>query len=79
MTDGPEGETTVDETVEGSKIMETIGEIEVAVYTAIRNGYLERDSSPENGDGEVNPSTPGPPVHSVPEGLTKGKVIHRIG
>jgi len=51
--------------------------IEVAVYTAIRNGYFDRESSPEN-DADNTPSKKLPAVHSVPEGLTKGKVMHQI-
>jgi len=71
-----EGETTVDETVAGSKIMEKVGVIKVAVYAAIRNGYLDRESS-EN-DGDETPSKKPPAIHSVPESLTKGKVMHQI-
>jgi len=73
LTNGSGGETTVDETVAGSKIMEKVGVIEVAVYTAIRSGYIDRELPPEI-DGDETPSaTPRPGCSLSPRRFDKGQ------
>jgi len=85
LTNGSEGEATVDETIAGSKIMEKIGLMEVAVYMAKRDGYFFTDSSSDgDGDGDDSDETPSRKApalcsESVPKSVTKGKVLHQIG
>ena len=82
LTNGSEGEATVDETIAGFKIMEKIGLMEVAVYMAKRDGYFSTDSSSdEDGDGDGSDETPSrktPALCSVPKSVTQGKVLHQI-
>lgn len=72
MTNDTEEEATIDETVAGSKTMEKLGSIEVAVYLAKRDGYADEDSSNSNDEGT-------PTACSVPKSVTGGKILHQIG
>jgi len=67
-----EKEATIDETVAGSKTMEKLGSIEVAVYLAKRDGYVDEGSSNSLGEGTRT-------TCSVPKSVTGGKVLHQIG
>jgi hypothetical protein len=82
LTNGSEGEATVDETIAGSKIMEKIGLMEVAVYMAKRDGYFTDSSSDDDGDDDDSDETPSqknPALCLVPKSVTQGKVLHQIG
>jgi hypothetical protein len=72
LTNGTEEEATIDETVAGSKTMEKVGSIEVAVYFAKRDGYMDEDSSNDDDEGTQT-------ACSVPKSVTGGKVVHQIG
>ena len=81
MTNGSEGEATVDETIAGSKIMEKIGLMEVTVYMAKRDGYLTEfsDDDGDDDDSGETPSQKPPALCLVPKSVTQGKVLHQIG